>query len=128
MPVRRRRLVGAMCADPLCAYDALRAAWLAQEAEVPAEQRRPGSKTPFFTGESGRAPWSTATSRRVAKNMEAAAGEDPTSFGGTCWRSGGATDLRDRLGDANKATIKQRGRGSSDAALVYQRALLDHQL
>eukprot|EP00965_Chrysotila_dentata_P126931 4198514-Pleurochrysis_carterae.AAC.1 len=33
MPLRRRRLVGPMGADPLCAYDALRAAWLAREAE-----------------------------------------------------------------------------------------------
>eukprot|EP00965_Chrysotila_dentata_P058255 1931704-Pleurochrysis_carterae.AAC.1 len=60
--------------------------------------------------------------------MAAAAGEDPASFCGKCWRIGGATDLRDRLGDASKATIKQRGRWPSDVALVYQRALLDHQL
>eukprot|EP00965_Chrysotila_dentata_P176184 5817589-Pleurochrysis_carterae.AAC.1 len=35
MPVRRRSLVGPMGADPLCAYDALRAAWLAREVGVP---------------------------------------------------------------------------------------------
>eukprot|EP00965_Chrysotila_dentata_P018191 605200-Pleurochrysis_carterae.AAC.1 len=60
--------------------------------------------------------------------MAAACGEDPANFGGKCWRIGGATDLRDRLGDASKATIKQRGRWASDIAEVYQRALLDHQL
>eukprot|EP00965_Chrysotila_dentata_P105081 3471094-Pleurochrysis_carterae.AAC.1 len=60
--------------------------------------------------------------------MAAACGEDPNLFGGKCWRIGGATDLRDRLGEGGRAAIKQRGRWASDVAEVYQRALVDHQL
>eukprot|EP00965_Chrysotila_dentata_P039655 1317961-Pleurochrysis_carterae.AAC.2 len=45
--------------------------------------------------------------------MAAACGENLADFGGECWRIGGATDLRDRLGDASRAAIKQRGRWQS---------------
>eukprot|EP00965_Chrysotila_dentata_P097601 3225749-Pleurochrysis_carterae.AAC.1 len=60
--------------------------------------------------------------------MAAACGLDPSEFGGKCWRIGGATDLRDRLGDSSGKVIKQRGRWATDVAEVYQRALVDHQL
>eukprot|EP00965_Chrysotila_dentata_P074551 2462339-Pleurochrysis_carterae.AAC.1 len=61
MPLRRRRLVGPLGADPLCAYDALRMAWLAREAEVPTAQRTPGrpSQIPFFTDDGGTSAWTT---------------------------------------------------------------------
>eukprot|EP00965_Chrysotila_dentata_P093139 3076392-Pleurochrysis_carterae.AAC.1 len=84
MLLRRRRKDGALGVDPLCAYDALRAAWLMWEAGVPAAERTPGrpSRTPFFTdGEDGEA-WSTSTSQRVARKMAAAWGEDAQAFGG----------------------------------------------
>eukprot|EP00965_Chrysotila_dentata_P134663 4454652-Pleurochrysis_carterae.AAC.1 len=84
MLLRRRRKDGALGADPLCAYDALRAAWLARVDAVPASERTPGkpSHTPFFTDGEGGAAWSTATSQRVARKMAAACGEDPNLFGG----------------------------------------------
>eukprot|EP00965_Chrysotila_dentata_P065606 2173898-Pleurochrysis_carterae.AAC.2 len=60
--------------------------------------------------------------------MAAACNEDPEDFGAKCWRIGGATDLRDVLGDGSRAMIKQRGRWASDVAEVYQRALVNGQL
>eukprot|EP00965_Chrysotila_dentata_P083990 2772403-Pleurochrysis_carterae.AAC.1 len=60
--------------------------------------------------------------------MAAATGLDPEEFGGKGWRIGGATDLRDILGDGGKAAIGQRERWGSDVAQVYQRALVDSQL
>eukprot|EP00965_Chrysotila_dentata_P127463 4215281-Pleurochrysis_carterae.AAC.1 len=60
--------------------------------------------------------------------MASAAGLDPADFGGKCWRIGGATDLRDMLGEAGKTLIKQRGRWQSDVASFYQRAIVDAQL
>eukprot|EP00965_Chrysotila_dentata_P144045 4758378-Pleurochrysis_carterae.AAC.1 len=60
--------------------------------------------------------------------MAAAVGLDPPEFGGKCWRIGGATDLRDLMGEGGRAFIKQRGRWQSDVASVYQRAIVDAQL
>eukprot|EP00965_Chrysotila_dentata_P123599 4086377-Pleurochrysis_carterae.AAC.1 len=79
MLVRRRRKDGRMGDDPLCAYDALRAAWVTRAERVPAAEREPGgtSATPFFTDEDGVSAWTTATSRRLAKRMAAACGFDP---------------------------------------------------
>eukprot|EP00965_Chrysotila_dentata_P083030 2739432-Pleurochrysis_carterae.AAC.1 len=51
------------------------------------------------------------------------AGLDPDEFGGKGWRIGGATDLRDVLGDGGAAAIQQRGRWGSDV-----RAVVDGQL
>eukprot|EP00965_Chrysotila_dentata_P149404 4934204-Pleurochrysis_carterae.AAC.1 len=60
--------------------------------------------------------------------MAEACGLNPDEFGGKCWRIGGATDLRDRLGEAGERVIRQLGRWASDVAGVYQRALVDRQL
>eukprot|EP00965_Chrysotila_dentata_P177375 5858141-Pleurochrysis_carterae.AAC.1 len=60
--------------------------------------------------------------------MATACGMDPNDFGGKSWRIGGATDLRDILGDAGKSQIQLRGRWGSDVAAVYQRATVDRQL
>eukprot|EP00965_Chrysotila_dentata_P109344 3613687-Pleurochrysis_carterae.AAC.1 len=60
--------------------------------------------------------------------MAVACGTDPDEFADKCWCIGGATDLRERLGDGSAAAIKQRERWHSDVAEVYQRALLNHQL
>eukprot|EP00965_Chrysotila_dentata_P185026 6108261-Pleurochrysis_carterae.AAC.1 len=61
MPVRRRRSGGVMGADPLCTYDALRAAWVTRVEQVPAAERSPGgsSSTPFFTDDDGIAAWTS---------------------------------------------------------------------
>eukprot|EP00965_Chrysotila_dentata_P028029 932022-Pleurochrysis_carterae.AAC.1 len=55
MLVRRRQRGGRMGADPLCAYDALRAAWVTREESVPPEERTAGrsNSTPFFTDDDG---------------------------------------------------------------------------
>eukprot|EP00965_Chrysotila_dentata_P097869 3235768-Pleurochrysis_carterae.AAC.1 len=73
-----------MGADPLCAYDALRAAWVAREWSVPVAERTAGqgSTTPFFTDDDGAAAWTTATSRRLARRMAEACGLNPDEFGG----------------------------------------------
>eukprot|EP00965_Chrysotila_dentata_P192104 6174976-Pleurochrysis_carterae.AAC.1 len=60
--------------------------------------------------------------------MAASIGLDPEEFGCKGWRIGGATDLRDILGDSGKAEISLRGRWESDVAQVYQRAVVDGQL
>ena len=45
-------------------------------------------------------------------------------MGGKFARIGGATDLREVLGDGLAELIKERGRWKSDVAKVYQRALV----
>eukprot|EP00965_Chrysotila_dentata_P076575 2528312-Pleurochrysis_carterae.AAC.1 len=64
--------------------------------------------------------------------MAAACDENPEDFGAKCWRIGGATDLRDVLGDGsqprNDQTARPLARWASDVAEVYQRALVDGQL
>eukprot|EP00965_Chrysotila_dentata_P057408 1904348-Pleurochrysis_carterae.AAC.3 len=60
--------------------------------------------------------------------MAVAAGLDPDEFGGKGWRIGGATDLRDVLGDGGAAAVQQRGRWATDIAQIYQRAVVDGQL
>eukprot|EP00965_Chrysotila_dentata_P080017 2639253-Pleurochrysis_carterae.AAC.1 len=74
MLVRRRQKGGRMGADPLCAYDALQAAWVTREWSVPPEERTAGqsSSTPFFTDDDGEGAWTSATSRRVPKRMAVA--------------------------------------------------------
>eukprot|EP00965_Chrysotila_dentata_P105642 3489327-Pleurochrysis_carterae.AAC.1 len=112
MPVRRQRMEGQQGGDALCTYDALRAVWDERVHTVPPRERTHGqrSDTPFFTAEDRVTPWTTKPSRALAKEMAAAAGLDPTGFGGECWRIGGAIDLRDLLGEGGRALIKQRGR------------------
>eukprot|EP00965_Chrysotila_dentata_P256072 6212424-Pleurochrysis_carterae.AAC.1 len=95
VPVQRRQRGGALGADPVCAYDALRVMWDERAPQVPVAERTFGreSRTPLFTGPDGITPWTTGDSRRVAKAMATVIGLDPESFGGKCWRIGGATDL-----------------------------------
>ena len=56
--------------------------------------------------------------------MATAAGADRGTVAGRPWRVGGATDLRDMLGMAQAAMIKERGRWAADVASVYARALI----
>eukprot|EP00965_Chrysotila_dentata_P182066 6011987-Pleurochrysis_carterae.AAC.1 len=44
------------------------------------------------------------------------------------WRIEGATDTCDRMGDARKTQVQQRGRWDSDVSAVYQSALVDRQV
>ena len=68
-------------------------------------------------------PWTTDDTRRLAREYGAILGMKPAEIGGKAFRIGGATDMRDALGDASQYLIKQRGRWASDVAQVYQRAL-----
>eukprot|EP00965_Chrysotila_dentata_P018944 631498-Pleurochrysis_carterae.AAC.1 len=72
MPLRRRQLGGAMGADPLCAYDALRAIWADREPAVPVHERTFGkpSTTPLFVTADGGA-WTSTESRALARLMAA---------------------------------------------------------
>eukprot|EP00965_Chrysotila_dentata_P213426 6187616-Pleurochrysis_carterae.AAC.1 len=130
MPLRRRQREGPRGSDPLCAFDALWVTWHERADGVPVAERTFGtrSSTPLFVGSDGVLPWSSADSRRLAQAMASEAGLDPNEFGGKAWRIGGATDLRDVLGDSGAAAIQQRGRWASDVAQVYQRAVVDGQL
>jgi hypothetical protein len=62
------------------------------------------------------------------RRFEAAAGVDPGTVARRLWRVGGATDLRDTLGMAGAAMIKERGRWASDVAFVYARVLIGQQM
>eukprot|EP00965_Chrysotila_dentata_P153437 5071934-Pleurochrysis_carterae.AAC.2 len=104
--------------------------WDERAPSVPVAERTFGmpSATPLFVGADGVSPWSSTDSRRVVKAMAAAAGLDPEDFGGKGWRIGGATDMRDVLGDSGAAAVRQRGRWATDIAQIYQRAVVDGQL
>ena len=125
IPVRRRAPLDTVPvdADPLDAYDAIRRAWLARRAEVPAHLRR---EAPLFTAVGGGSmcAWTTDDSRWLARKYGLMAGIDNADIGGKAFRIGGATDMRDAMGDASVHLIKQRGRWASDVAQVYQRALV----
>ena len=89
----------------------------------------PMAKTPLFPGPTGHA-LDTGAVRGIVRRVASAAGEQPELFGASSLRAGGATDLRDAMGDdsASRAVIKQRGRWASDIAEIYQRAILRSQL
>lgn len=125
IPVRRRATfqLEPIDSDPLDAYDAVRLAWLTRYAEVPAHMRH---EAPLFVSAVGgpMAAWTTDDSRRLAREYGRMANIDSADIGGKAFRVGGATDMRDALGDASIHLIKQRGRWASDIAQVYQRALV----
>ena len=124
IPVRRRAPFDAVPADadPLDAYDAIRRAWIARTEEVPAHL---WPQAPLFTSAEGSmCAWTTDDSRRLAMDYGRRAGINDADIGGKAFRIGGATDMRDAMGDASVHLIKQRGRWASDVAHVYQRALV----
>ena len=125
IPIRRRAsfLAAPVDSDPLDAYDAIRRAWLARRAEVPPHMRH---EAPLFTSSEGGslAAWTTDDSRRLARDFGRMVNIAAIDIGGKAFRVGGATDMRDALGDASIHLIKQRGRWASDVAQVYQRALV----
>eukprot|EP00965_Chrysotila_dentata_P152581 5042221-Pleurochrysis_carterae.AAC.1 len=73
-----------------------------------------GGAAPHGALEGGSRAWDSSDSRALAKRYATLIGLDANDFGGKCWRIGGATNLRDVLGDAAVAQIKQRGRWESD--------------
>jgi len=145
IPIVRRQLEGERGADALCTYDAILAVWLRRVGTMPQSAQvdwharageagrlsasHPMAQRPLFALANGRA-MDTGHVRGMVQRMASACGENPEEFGAKSLRAGGATDLREAIGDdaASMATIKQRGRWKSDIALIYQRALLRTQL
>ena len=124
IPIRRRSswddepIVGA---DPMDVYDAILIAWRMRAAEVPPDQFE---SAPFFTSRDGRSPWTTQDSKDLARSIALKVGIDPSLTGGKSFRIGGATDMREALGDGSQNMIQQRGRWATDLARIYQRALV----
>ena len=126
----RRRSQGARGADPLCTYDAIVMAWVAQTgSEPPATGSVDGplAAQPFFTAADG-SVWDTGDTRRLAQAMGAALGIPESEVGGSSLRIGGATDWREVFGADAERIIKQRGRWYSDIGYIYQRALAEAHL
>ena len=87
----------------------------------------PRDDAPFFTFEG--AAYTTDRARDLAAHMGGLAGMPTGQTGAKMWRVGGATDLREMLGDeAGPRLIQARGRWKSDIADVYQRPLVRAQL
>jgi hypothetical protein len=142
-PVARRH-DGRLGADPLCTYDALALMWwrrIGRGQPFPVDAHGApaagwwlqGSldpavlSAPLFPQPDG-TMWRTSTSRALFRDIAAAAGLDPAPFGAKAGRIGGATDARERSGEAGKDVVQRRGRWASDVAEVYQRELLGVQL
>ena len=125
LAIRRHAPFGVVSylSNPLDPYDAIYAAWLARQAEVPAHMRH---AAPLFTSPGGglMAAWTTDDTRRLARDFGRLVDIDGADIGGKAFRIGGATDMRDAMGDSSVHLIKQRGRWASDIAQVYQRALV----
>lgn len=144
-PVARRH-GGSVGADPLCAYDAFMLLWWLRVAGsapppvdaagqplpewwtlAPVAQLSAALAQPMFIPRSG-GQWRTQHSRALFRAVGGLAGLDITHVGGKAARIGGATDARERCGEAGKALVKRRGRWASDVAEVYQRELVSTQL
>ena len=109
--------------DPMCTYDALRAAQRIIEARIPTSKWR---HTTFFQvpldEDSG--PWRPLRTSDVTAWVQAAAaaaGLPAKSRGSRALRMGGATDMYDIYGPAGERFIRERGRWGSDIAQIYQR-------
>ena len=148
IPVRARLATQGAAPDDLCAYTALKRHVLRLRNETPAcaencqwcdrsplEPRVGGqppqtcarAHTPLFTTAAGK-PYVTNDVRVMGRRMAALVGMPGDAVGGKLFRVGGATDLRDVLGDEGMRVIKERGRWGSDVAVVYQRATMRHSL
>ena len=141
-PVARRH-DGPLGADHLCTYDALARLWWRRiggslpfpvDAEGKPQDRwwergddSAALHLPLFLAPDGRV-WRTSTTRSLFRDLATAACLDPASFGAKSGRIGGATDARDRTGDAGRHIVQRRVRWASDVAEVYQRELLAVQL
>ena len=127
MPICRRSLPGQeMGADPLCVYDALRATWSDREM---CEIGGYDEAAPFFVAADGVSAWRSTDTKELAREMARTLKLPPDEFGAKFARIGGATDLREQLGDVRSIdVIKERGRWGSDIHRIYQRSLLKTQL
>ena len=68
--------------------------------------------------------WTTKDSKALAMELGGMVGFPAEEIGGKCARIGGATDMKELMGESSQSLIKQRGRWASDVAAVYQRALI----
>ena len=103
--------------NPLCAYDALKAAYDMQADDVSLEER---ATTAFFAHVDGR----VVSSSDVCVICRAAAmhlSMKPLDFGAPSLRIGGAEDYYDLYGSGAQNFIKERGRWNSDIAFIYSR-------
>ena len=128
IPIRRRATWEAqpeLGADPLDTYDAVLLAWRERAKEVSPHDY---DTAPFFTTADNSSAWTTEDSKNLARSMGLRLGMEPRHLGGKSFRIGGATDMREALGEGSKETIKQRGRWATDVAEVYQRALIKSHL
>ena len=143
-PIVRRQIGGETGADALCTYDAILQVWQRKSGDAPPHAwadwngrtgggrllaNHPRARLALFVRPNGES-WCTDSVRSEIQRMAAAVGEDPREFGGKSLRIGGATDLREALGDDEKSSrlIERRGRWCSEIARVYQRGRLETQL
>ena len=148
IPIRQRAEGNMKGGDPTCAYTAIMAQYKLRCIEVPACagacewcQRVDGmprprgkppavcarSNAPLFADAAGQA-LNTKAVKAIGMKMATAAGIDKDGVAGRLWRVGGATDLRETMGMAGAAMIKERGRWHSDIAFIYARALIGQQM
>ena len=129
LPIARRGLPGAPF-DPVCAYDALRAAF---DEDVRLLGRDEARRGPIFRRTlRGGADDAVDTNdvRAAVRDVASAAGEAALDeFGAHSARIGGASDLHDRLASRSppvdsRPLIKARGRWRSDIYHVYTRSAL----
>ena len=90
-------------------------------------QRNGGANAPLFSTAEGRVV-DTADVRGWAQHVARVIGEPAVHFGAKAFRIGGATDLREVMGEAATLITKRRGRWDSDIGLIYERPLVAVQL
>ena len=119
--IRSKHPASAGLHDITCPYTAIRRDWAYRSPHVPASVRK---TTPFFVGLDGITAVCTKTMRDAARDAARCLHLIEKEYGGSTWRRGGATDVRNKLGSAaGKALIVQRGRwGDYDMDDIYARA------
>ena len=109
-----------MGCDTTCPYWALRRHYRLRAASVPTASR---DTAPLFVGPDGSLPVDTTVMRDAVRLAAAALGKDPSQFGASAPRRGGATDMKAALGlAAGKKITQQRGRWATDIDDIYARA------
>ena len=119
VPVARRH-DGDFGVDPMCPFDCL---MLARRIA----QRSGGANAPLFCSAEGRVV-DTTDVRGWVQHVARTLGEPAHQFGAKALRIGGATDVREAVGDSAALIIKRRGRWDSDMGFIYERPLVAAQL